>query len=167
MRTLTAALVAASIILAAGSASALGAQPRQVAPGVFADPSTPAGKQYALQLQQARGTGASPSSTGQSGAQRFGSGIASSRPSPAQPAGRPATPATPASKPVHRSLGGTTPTADATQAGLAARSGGGGGGGGTLALVGGAAVILAISGLAALLLRHRRPLAPTVERHRG
>jgi hypothetical protein len=164
MRTLTAALAAASIILAAGSASALGAQPRQVAPGVFADPSTPAGKQYALQLQQARGTGASPSSTGQSGAQRFGSGIASSRPSPAQPAGRPATPA---SKPAHRSLGGTTPTADATQAGLAARSGGGGGGGGTLALVGGAAVILAISGLGALLLRHRRPLAPSVDRHRG
>lgn len=164
MRTLTAALVAASIILAAGSASAFGAQPRQVAPGVFADPSTPAGKQYALQLQQARGTGASPSSTGQSGGQRFGSGIGSARPSPAPPAGRPATPA---SAPAHRSLGGTTPTADATQAGLAARSGGGGGGGGTLALVGGAAVILAISGLGAVLLRHRRPLAPTVERHRG
>lgn len=165
MQTLTAALAATSILLAAGAHSALGAQPRQVAPGVFADPGTPAGKQYALQLQQARGTGASPPSSSQPDAQRFGAGIASSRESPTQPAARPATSNNAsASKPVHPSVGGTTTTPGAPEAGLSVRSGSGGGGGGTVALVGGAALILVISGMGALLVRRRRPFGPSVER---
>lgn len=177
MRAITAVLAAGVLLGGSGADAAAAAQPRQIAPGVFADPSTPAGKEYALQLQQARSTGSSSRSTpARSGSSLFGAGIAAK---PATQRAAPAATAPPKRAAVRsptRAAKARPPTteqrapavAPAAAAVVAPAGGdGGGGGGGTLALVGGAAAILAVGGLGGVLLRRRRPLGPDAERRIG
>ena len=168
MRLICAAFAAATVLACAGPVPANAATPHQIAPGVFADPNTPAGKEYALQLQQARGAGSPPpSATSHTNSPAlFGAGI------PAQSA-KPRTAAKRASKstrsaPRRASRPATAPTtlnpaSSAVSPPARVSATGGGGSGGTLALVGGAAVILAVGGLGGVLLRRRR-LEPTSDR---
>jgi hypothetical protein len=162
MRPICAVLAAAAALAGAGPATA--AQPRQIAPGVYADPSTPAGKEYALQLQQARGTGSPPpSATSHSSSPAlFGAGIAPAKSAAqARPVAKPAThkQAATSTRP-QPSTTTTTPTGARVAAPATAGSSSGGG---TLALVGGAAAILALGGLGGVLMRRRR-LEPTSDR---
>jgi hypothetical protein len=166
MRAISAALAAAVVLIGIGAVAAGAAQPHQISSGVYADPNTPAGKEYALQLQQARSTGAAPSSTGSSGATPlFGAGIARTTPAPQKAARQPATARRKKSSrakhstrrpaaAVPRSSGGDGPAAPPP-------TGSGGGGGGTLALVGGAAAVLALGGLGGVILRRRRSFEPS------
>jgi hypothetical protein len=145
-------------------------------PGVHVDPGSPAAKEYALPLNQARGTGSAPSSTSspQTGSEGtlFGAGIkppGSGGPprgangagggtgaGGANGAGRSS--GAPTSAPSVGSGSGSQPPL--TQAVLrAARSEGSSGvDGSTLALLGGAVAILVLGGFGGTVLRHsRRP----------
>ncbi|HEY5199189.1 MAG TPA: hypothetical protein VIJ51_19380 [Solirubrobacteraceae bacterium] len=155
MRAISAALAAAVVLIGMALGSAQAAQPREVAPGVYVDPNSPAAKEYALPIQQARSTGATPSAGSSSGkAPLFGAGIArttttpTTRPKPRPRSSRSAK----QSAPVSKSAKTPPPSAPAAA--------GSSGGGGTLALVGGAVVILAVGGLGGVILRRRRSLEP-------
>jgi hypothetical protein len=167
MRLICAVLAAATVLAGAGAATAVSAPPHQIAPGVFADPSTPAGKEYALQLQQARGTG-SPPPTAKSHASSpslFGAGIAPAKSTAkSQPPAKPTTRRDAGASTSHRSSATTATKPTATSDRVAAPpAAGSSSGGGTLALVGGAAAILALGGLGGVLMRRRR-LEPTSDR---
>jgi hypothetical protein len=128
-------------------------------PGVHVDPGSPAAKEYALPLNQARQTGAPSQSSAE--APLFGAGIKppGSGGSAGGSGGRGDTRSSPG--------GGVSatngPAASAQQPALtqailrAARAGGSGSGdGSTLALVGGGVAILVLGGFGGTVLRHSR-----------
>src|SRR5438445_13113075 len=67
--------IGALVVLAAGSSSASARAAADLEPGVHVDPGSPAAKQYALPLGQARRTGAAASTRGGYSAALFGAGI--------------------------------------------------------------------------------------------
>jgi hypothetical protein len=155
-----AALAYACLAASPGSAGAL-------EPGVHADPGSPAAKEYALPLNQARQTGqASGKAAGSSGsgsssgeAALFGAGIKPPRGGSGSGAkgGR-------ASRPgVDSPAGGGEPTlaqpvAATDPAITRALRESGGGDGSTLALIGGGVAVLVLGGFGGTVLRHsRRP----------
>jgi hypothetical protein len=161
MRTFATLLAAGLALLGTGAPMVAAATPRQLAPGVFAAPNTPAGKEYALRLQQARSTGSQPRTTHQGAPSLFGAGIATASPSPAAKPARPKPPgASSRRSPATPALSTKSSPGPAAVGSIPAASGSGGGGG-TLALVGGAAAILVLAGLGAVLFRRRRPLGPS------
>jgi hypothetical protein len=164
MRTISAVLAAAAMLMGGIVPSAVDAKPRQTAPGVYVDPSTPTGKEYALQLQQARGTGSSrPSAqSGNDPSARFGSGISSTPRTSSAPGavGSPGRrPNRPASDP-GAVTGRVVPAASGSASAVSRSSGSGG----TLALIGGAAAILILGGLGGVLLRRRKLWPATSDR---
>jgi hypothetical protein len=161
--TATLAVLGSTFVPAGQAAAAL-------EPGVHVDPGSPAAKEYALPLSQARGTGSTSSpQTGPEGT-LFGAGITppGSGGSPrgpgagsgrATPGANPAGPAA-SGKPSGRGAGAGSADAPAvTQAVLrAAREQGSSGSGSTLALLGGAVAVLVLGGFGGTVLRHsRRP----------
>jgi hypothetical protein len=154
----------AAIALSGAAASAQAAS--GVEPGVHVDPGSPAAKEYALPLSQARGTGSPPSSapstqTGSEGT-LFGAGIkppgsgGPPRGSGSGAGGR--RPGTSVAAPAQG--GGSTSQPPLPQAVLRAARGQGSSGvdGSTLALLGGAVAILVLGGFGGTVLRHsRRP----------
>jgi hypothetical protein len=132
-------------------------------PGVHVDPRSPAAKEYALPLNQARGTGtsASPSSSSPEGS-LFGAGIkppssggsagaGTGHSGHSARAGRAA-----AASPPAATTGGGSPPANVLGR-LALRSSTGGGvSGSTLALIGGGVAILVLGAFGGTVLRHNR-----------
>lgn len=167
-RTWTAAIVA--IAAASLGAGAAGASTRP-APGVHIDPGSPAAKEYAIPLGQARAGG---SAGGSGSSQLFGSGItASSQP----PSGGASAPQTNGTAPGHRARGArhthrhhgaqkrsrSTVVAPqpATRDPAKVLGSSGGGGSGIVWMIGAAALVLALGGLggAAIARRGRAPRA--------
>jgi hypothetical protein len=130
-------------------------------PGVHVDPGSPAAKEYALPLNQARRTGAAPGSSETAAGALFGAGI--KPPGGGSGAGGSHTHA------AHGGASSQTAPGDAsassphlTAAVLRAANGAGGGGGdgSLLALIGGGVAILILGGFGGTVLRHsRRPSA--------
>jgi hypothetical protein len=146
------ALALSGVVCCPGVAAAL-------EPGVHVDPGSPAAKEYALPLNQARRTGA-PSQSSSEGT-LFGAGIkppasggsaggsGARRDTPSSPGGGVSAPNTPA---------GSAQQPPLAQAILrAARAqGSGSGDGSTFALVGGGVAILVLGGFGGTVLRHSR-----------
>jgi hypothetical protein len=167
-------MAAVALALACPIASAQAATGLE--PGVHIDPGSPAAKEYALPLNQARQTGA-PSPSSQPGGEGtlFGAGIkppGSGGPgatgtgprgghSPAARGGQAGGTTGGAGAPA----GGATGTSDATlsvAALRAAREQGPTGDGSLLALLGGGVVVLVLGGFGGTVLRHnRRPASPS------
>lgn len=126
-------------------------------PGVHVDPGSPAGKEYALPLSQARGLGATPSSSESAHeGSLFGAGI--KPPGGSSPKGG-ATPRTGASG----ATGSASAPAEATESLARAadvRSSEGSGDGSILALVGGGIVILVLGAFGGTVLRRARRPGP-------
>jgi hypothetical protein len=154
--------LAALVVLAACSASAVAQAATGLEPGVHVSPGSPAAKEYALPLNQARRTGAPASHEASGEAALFGAGIkppgsgGSSRPG-SRPHNRRA-PAPPAS------AGGDRVAAALPPAVLQASRGqgsSGGGDGSLLALVAGGVAILVLGGFGGTVLRHNRRPTPS------
>jgi hypothetical protein len=164
MRALGVSIIGALAALALSCGTAFGQGATDLEPGVHADPGSPAAKEYALPLTQARRTGAAPSShENPPEASLFGAGI--------KPPGSGGSGGSPRSGPGPRAstpgrVSGTS-RASGTPRGepatlppavlRAARSPGAGGGDGSLlALLGGGVVILVLGGFGGTVLRHNR-----------
>jgi hypothetical protein len=126
-------------------------------PGVHVDPGSPAAKQYALPLNQARRTGAAPGSSETAAGALFGAGINPPGGGSGGGGSRPRT---------HTANGGSgdasssSPHLTAAVLRAANGAGGGGGDGSLLALIGGGVAILILGGFGGTVLRHsRRPSA--------
>jgi len=148
---LLAALAMSTAAAGAGAASAL-------EPGVHVDPGSPAAKEYALPLNQARHTGSSSQSSPETSL--FGAGIK-------PPSSGGSTPTRKDSKGAQRAAGsgdsassGESGTGVPTLAHGALLSthatGAGGGDGSILALIGGGVAILVLGGFGGTVLRHSR-----------
>lgn len=149
----------AALVCAATVPGAWGAA--GVEPGVHAAAASPAEKEYALPLNQARHTGSKPSAQGGSEPQLFGEGVtpptagvgaaAANRPRSTRAAhprrrhvaGAPSETALPS--------GSSVPPPAVTHAPQASS-----GGGSTVALLAGAVAVLVLGGFAGTMLRHRR-----------
>jgi hypothetical protein len=158
------AVLASTCIAAVQPASALEA-------GVHVDPGSPAAKEYALPLTQARGTGSTSSPQTNPEGTLFGAGIGPPGSGGPPHAGNPSghgqrTPGAAGSSSGAGSSaprGGSGSGPPVTQAVLrAARDQGAGGSGSTLALLGGAVAVLVLGGFGGTVLRHsRRPTSST------
>src|ERR1039457_1717511 len=128
-----------------------------LAPGVHADPGSPAAKEYAIPLAQASQVGDQSSSSGSSSVAAFGAGI-----KPPGSGGSPGSGSGSGHTKAHRggaSSGSGSPNAPSPQTTLPAAvvQASSGGGGSILALRGGGAAILALGGFGgAVLWRPRR-----------
>jgi cobalamin biosynthesis Mg chelatase CobN len=156
------------LMLAPGAASA------ELEPGVRVDPGSPAAKEYALQLNKARQTGAESSKAGSSGG-LFGAGIkppssGAGGPSAGAPGATGATTTSARSgarahaKRGSRSQTASQPTPVALPAAVlrAARAQGSSAGSGSwLALVGGGVAIVLLGGFGGTVLRHNRRPSPS------
>jgi hypothetical protein len=134
-------------------------------PGVHVDPGSPAAKEYALPLNQARGTGSAPAA-GQAAATPFGAGIhpgggSGSGSAGGRPSAQKATHigATPVSA---RGPSGSPGTSIVPAAVLRASGehGSSGGDGSILALVGGGVAVLVLGGLGGIVMRRARRATP-------
>jgi hypothetical protein len=128
-------------------------------PGVHVDPGSPAAKEYALPLNQARQTGA-PSQSSSEGT-LFGAGIKppGSGGSAGGSGGRRGTPSSPAggvSAPNGPAGSGQQPPLAQAILRAARAQGSGSGDGSILALVGGGVAILVLGGFGGTVLRHSR-----------
>jgi hypothetical protein len=142
-------------------------------PGVHVDPGSPAAKEYALPLDQARQTGTESSSQPSSEGGLFGAGIkppgsgGSSRGgggTGGSTTGGHAANGTGHAAPPAQGASATSPSqAQLAQAALRAarEQGSGGGNGSILALVGGGVAILVLGGFGGTVLRHSRRPRPT------
>ncbi len=162
MRPFRAIVLTLCLLALGGPPGASAAQPAQISPGVFADPNSPAGKEYALQLQSARNTGSSTPNTSSRSPTLFGSGIKSVTPPPAPTPARPVRPR--ARRPVRlapHSAVGRKPALPGARSAVPATAGSAStateSGAGTLALAGGAVMILAAGLVGGILLRRSRP----------
>jgi hypothetical protein len=135
-------------------------------PGVHVDPGSPAAKEYALPLNQARQTGSEPSSQASSEGALFGAGIKppGSGGSAGGGNGRRGTHPAAGGVASRRSAG----TASGSQPALAQAvlraersSGSSGGEGSLLALLGGGVAILVLGGFGGTVLRHSRRPTPS------
>jgi hypothetical protein len=163
MRTVSLRInVTLAAIALSGAASS--AQAASVEPGVHVDPGSPAAKEYALPLNQARGTGSAPSAAGStqtpSEGTLFGAGI---KPpgsgGPPRGSGSAAGGRRPGASVAGQAQGaGSASQPPLPQAVLrAAREQGSSGvDGSTLALLGGAVAILVLGGFGGTVLRHNR-----------
>jgi hypothetical protein len=162
--------------LAMSGVGALAPGASALEPGVHVDPGSPAAKEYALPLSQARQTGSEPSSHTSSEGTLFGAGIkppgaggpphnADKRPSPsgrlaAQPQGVGATTATGAAGGTTGSGVGPSPLSQPALAEAVLRAaraqGSAGGDGSILALLGGGVAVLVLGGFGGTVLRHNR-----------
>jgi hypothetical protein len=134
-------------------------------PGVHVDPGSPAAKEYALPLNQARQTGSEPSSQTNSEGALFGAGI--------KPPGAGGSTGANGRRDAHPATGGVTstrrpPTGSGSQPALASAvlraersSGASGGEGSLLALLGGGVAILVLGGFGGTVLRHSRRPTPS------
>ena len=136
-------------------------------PGVHADPGSPASKQYALPLNQARQTGAGPAGhEGSSANVPFGAGI---KPPGPGGAGRAAASADGTRRGARRGAVGTNSTASSTDSGApvpaivreAGSRASSGGDGSLLTLLGGAVVILVLGAFGGTLMRRSHRSLPS------
>lgn len=143
-----------SFVTSAGAATSL-------EPGVHVDPGSPAAKEYALPLNQARGTGSAPTA-GPAAAAPFGAGIhpgggSGSRSADGRPSAQGAahSGATPVSV---RGLSGSPGTSIVPAAVLRASGehGSSGGNDSILALLGGGIAVLVLGGLGGIVMRRTR-----------
>jgi hypothetical protein len=145
-------------------------------PGVHVDPGSPAAKEYALPLSQARQTGAGPASSPGASEPSFGAGIKPPRSGgPGGPgthgsagtagggrrtsAGSPTRRRTSASSSDHAAAA-TPPLPPAVRRAVAAADSSGGGGS-LPALIGGGVAILVLGGFGGTVLRHSRRPTPS------
>jgi hypothetical protein len=163
------ARVSAVLALAAIAATSPALLPRDAAalePGVHIDPGSPAAKEYALPVNQARGTGSGGSGGGHgegSTEKLFGAGIkppssGSSGPASAGPAGH-QRPRTTSPRSGSAGAGGASSSAQAPPVLVrrAADTGSGSAGGSSaLVLLAGGMAVLALGGFAGIVLRHNR-----------
>jgi hypothetical protein len=143
-------------------------------PGVHVDPGSPAAKEYALPLSQARQTGADPASSPGASEPSFGAGIKPPRSGGPGGPGGPGTHgsagrATGAGSPPHRrtsagssdhAAAATPPLPPAVRRAVAAADSSGGGGS-LPALIGGGVAILVLGGFGGTVLRHSRRPTPS------
>lgn len=157
-----------ALALVAGLSGAITSVSSALEPGVHADPGSPAAKEYALPLTQARRTG-SPHGGG-----LFGAGIRHKPSGPGGSSGGPASTAHPArgrfdgrgsgTASGGSRLAGSTSASEAANGSLpaavqsAAHARAGGGSGSLLALLGGGVAVLALGALGGTVLRGRRTL---------
>ena len=132
-------------------------------PGVHIDPGSPAAKEYALPLSQARQTGSSPT-TGSSATAPFGAGI---HPSGGSGGGSSHGGSSTGSSvsPANASKASTSNTRTAVPALVlrsANRQASSGGDGSILALVGGGVAILVLGGFGGMILRRSHQATPLV-----
>jgi hypothetical protein len=120
-------------------------------PGVHVDPGSPAAKEYALPLNQARGTGGGSSPSQNPEASLFGAGIKPPSSGAGGGTSRQAYPRAP------ESSAPAVVGVDALRALRQPAKDGSGGDGSTLALVAGAVAIVVLGGFGGTVLRHRRP----------
>ena len=156
-------MIALAFGCASASASGTSVQPTSgTEPGVTIDEGSPAAKEYALALSQARHTGSTGSHTSSSEAP-FGAGI--------KPPGSPGAGGGSPARGRRKHSGGAAGAPARTEAGspapplpsavLRADRVSGSGGGSLLALLGGGVAILVLGGLGGVVLRHnRKPPSP-------
>ena len=131
-----------------------------VEPGVHIDPGSPAAKEYALPLSQARQIGAEAASSGSSSGPLFGAGIG-----PPGAGGSSQPGSGPARAADRVGASGANASALVRQAALAASAlrgssspgGSSGSDGSILALLAGGVAVLALGGFGGMVLRRRRP----------
>ncbi len=165
MRAVGVSMVGALAALAVSCSSAFGQAGGGLEPGVHVDPGSPAAKEYALPLNQARQTGAVSSSHERSPeAALFGAGIkppgsGGSKPPAARgphPSGSPAS---------GRASGGGLPAGSAALPSVVLRAthaqGSPGGDGSVLALLAGGVAIIVLGGFGGTVLRHSRRPTPS------
>jgi hypothetical protein len=142
--------------LAAGTSAPLAAPALALEPGVHIDPGSPAAKEYALPVNQARGTGSGGEGSGGSSEKLFGAGIKppSSGSSGGRHGGRGATGV---SRSAQQPAAATQaqPTAPRAVQQAAARSTSGGSTS-ALVLFGGGVAILVLGAFTGIVLRHNR-----------
>ena len=133
---------------AAGAPAALALEP-----GVHVDPESPAAKEYALPLNQARETGAAGSEG--TGTALFGAGIKPPRSGGGAGVGRVrgGAPSGSSERPGASAPASAVPLPSTSAGG----SGAPGGDSSTLALIGGAVAVIVLGALGGTVLRHRRP----------
>jgi hypothetical protein len=150
----------ASVLVLALSCSTAAAQAGTgLEPGVHIDPGSPAAKEYALPLNQARQTGAEASSNGRSSGALFGAGIkppgaggsSHSGSGAAKLLGRGG-----ASGPDGANVAGRLSTLPSAVLRASSSQASSGGGGSILALLGGGVAILVLGGLGGTVLKRSR-----------
>jgi hypothetical protein len=163
MRTVGAWFYAALAVLAMTSLAASAQAATALEPGVHVDPGSPAAKEYALPLNQARQTGSETGSKANSESTLFGAGI---KP-PSSPGSPPRAGAAPGQSP-SRSGGASSSSQADSQARLAdaalraaREQQSTGGDGSLLALIGGGVAILVLAGFGGTVLRHSRRPTPS------
>jgi hypothetical protein len=156
--------VGAALVLASGGLPPSAQAASGLEPGVHVDPGSPAAKEYALPLNQARQTGSErPSQTSSEGT-LFGAGI--------KPPGAGGSGGANGRRDAHNASGGVTSTrrpsaGSSSQPALAQavlraeRSSGSSGDGSLLALLGGGVTILVLGGFGGTVLRHSRRPTPS------
>jgi hypothetical protein len=152
-------------VLAIGFSAVVADAAPGLEPGVHADPGSPAAKEYALPLDQARQTG-SPPKGGSSRAVPFGAGI--------HPPGGSGSGSSAGESPRHGAAGkGTSLVAASNASGSSTRAiipaavlraaserGSSGGGGSILALIGGGVAILVLGGFGGMVMRRSHRATP-------
>jgi hypothetical protein len=164
----------AVLALAIGGPIASAQAATSLEPGVHVDPGSPAAKEYALPLNQARQTGSTSSSQPGSEGSLFGAGI--KPPGPGGPpharkrgghgtgAGASQNPATGGGSTTAGASLGSSSGSEATLSAAAlraARAQGPTGDGSLLALLGGGVVVLVLGGFGGTVLRHNRGPRPS------
>jgi len=169
MRTVSLWINVTLAVIALGCLAASAQAASGLEPGVHVDPGSPAAKEYALPLNQARGTGSAPSSqsspqTGSEGT-LFGAGIkppGSGGPSggsgvaPRGAKGAAGSAGVPAAQGAQAGGSGAQPPLPQAVLRAAREQGSSGVDGSTLALLGGAVAILVLGGFGGTVLRHSR-----------
>jgi hypothetical protein len=129
-------------------------------PGVHVDPGSPAAKEYALPLNQARRTGAAPGSSETAAGALFGAGIKPPGGGTGGPSRTHSAHGGASSQAAPGDASSSSPQLSAAVLRAANGAGGGGGDGSLLALIGGGVAILILGGFGGTVLRHsRRPSA--------
>jgi hypothetical protein len=151
--------------LAAGTSAQRAAPALALEPGVHIDPGSPAAKEYALPVNQARGAGGGGEGSGGSSEKLFGAGIKppSSGSSGGRHGGRGGRGTTGVSRSAQQPVAATPaqPTAPRAVQQAAARSTSGGSAS-ALVLFGGGVAILVLGAFTGIVLRHnRRPTSAT------